>query len=198
MATSTVGFFEHFRRLLDFKGREDRASFWPYAAFLFVASMVAMFALMIPEMMASMQRMQEFAAANPDQATVVSGPGHYSVSIEGEHPELAPDMTGMATATAIGSFVVLALFAAAVTRRLHDSGKSGFWGLIPVPFLAYSMIQMPRMFGSFGQGSEPDMGLFFSIFVSNMLYIIALIALIVLLARRSDPEPNLYDVQTTQ
>jgi hypothetical protein len=49
---------------------------------------------------------------------------------------------------------------------------------------------MPRVFVSAG---EPDMALFFSIFISNMLYIVALIWLIVLLAGPSDAVPNEYD-----
>lgn len=33
-ATVTIG--GHFKRLFDFAGRENRASFWPYAALAFV------------------------------------------------------------------------------------------------------------------------------------------------------------------
>ena len=57
---------------------------------------------------------------------------------------------------------------------------------MPLPFIIYSSVQMPRMFGSFGTGTEPDMNLFFSIFLSNLIYIGTLIALIVLLCRASD------------
>jgi len=194
MQTSTVGFWDHFRRLPDFNGREDRSSFWPYAAFVFVLSMIGMYAVMLPPMFKSMQAMQEFAAAHPDQVNIVSGPGQYSASIEGNHPELTSDFTGMMVGVGIVCLLVVLLYAAAVARRLHDRGMSGFWGLIPVPFLVYSMIQMPRMFSTVGSGNEPDMGIFFSIFISNMLY---MIALIVLLAWRSDPNPNRYDVDST-
>lgn len=193
MQDNTVRFWEHFPRLVDFKGREDRASFWPYAAFVFVLSMIATYAVMLPPMFKSMQSMQEYAAAHPDQATVVSGAWQHSVSIQGDSPEFMPDMAGMTIGVGLVMLVIVLLYAAAVTRRLHDRGMSGSWALMPVPFLAYSMIQMPRMFSSVGSAAMPDMRLFFSIFISNILYIIALIALIVLLARRSDPESNRYD-----
>jgi len=64
---------------------------------------------------------------------------------------------------------------------------------MPLPFILYSSVQMPRMFASVGTGTQPDMSLFFSIFFSNMLYIITLIWLIVLLAGASEQVPNRYD-----
>lgn len=190
--SATVGLSEHFRRLLDFKGREDRASFWSYAAVVFGIVMVAGMAIFIPMMGRSMRAMQEYAAQHPDQATIASGPGQYSISIEGNHPEFF-DTGSMATYLAVTFGLAILLYAAAVVRRLHDRGKSGAWGLMPLPFILYSSIMMPQMFGSFGNGREPNTALFFSIFFSNMLYIIALITLIVFLAGRSNPQPNPYD-----
>src|SRR4051794_22734658 len=98
----------------------------------------------------------------------------------------------MATYLGVSFGLAILLYAAAVTRRLHDRGKSGAWGLMPLPFIIYSSIMMPMMFGSFGNGTQPDMALFFSIFLSNMLYIITLIVLIVLLAAAGEPQPNRY------
>jgi uncharacterized membrane protein YhaH (DUF805 family) len=86
----------------------------------------------------------------------------------------------------------IVLYAAAVTRRLHDRGKSGSWGLMPLPFIIYSTIMMPRAFAS----PDENMALFFSIFVSNMVYIVTLIVLIVLLASASDPARNRFDKAT--
>lgn len=62
---------------------------------------------------------------------------------------------------------------------------------MPLPFVIYSTIMMPIVFAS---ATDPNMTLFFSIFFSNMLYIVTLIVLIVFLASASDPEPNRYDV----
>jgi hypothetical protein len=44
-----------------------------------------------------------------------------------------------------------------------------------------------------GQSGPPDVALFFSVFFSNMFYIIALIGLILLLAGPSDPEATRFD-----
>lgn len=188
----SVGIWEHFRRLFGFKGREDRASFWPYAALAFVIIMVAGMAIFIPMMERSMRAMQEYAAQNPDQSTVVSGPGQYSISVHGNHPEFVPT-TSIAAYLAVSFGLAVLLYAAAVVRRLHDRGKSGFWGLMPLPFILYSSVMMPRMFASAGTTDQPNTTLFYSIFFSNLFYIIALIALIVLLAGRSDPQENRFD-----
>jgi uncharacterized membrane protein YhaH (DUF805 family) len=61
---------------------------------------------------------------------------------------------------------------------------------MPLPFILYSTIMMPKVFAS---ATNPGMGQFFSIFISNMLYMVTLIWLIVWLASPSEPGPNRYD-----
>ena len=179
---------DHLKLLAKFAGRESRGYFWPYAGAVVALSFVAVSLLMIAPMAETMRRMQQFAAANPDQATVESGPGHYSISIQGHHPELMPDfssmMLGMNTVMAVAAL----LLAAAIVRRLHDRGRSGFWALLPLPFLAFASIVTP---GVMAAGS-PDLGMFFVLFLNNMIYIGTLVALVVILAGPSAAEPNAY------
>lgn len=189
--SASVSLLDHFKKLFDFTGREDRASFWPYAAVAFIITMVAGMIIFVPMMSRSLHAMQQFAAQHPDQATVTSGPGQYSISIRGNHPEFMPSGS-MALFLGVTFGLAILLYAAAVARRLHDRGKSGFWGLMPLPFIIYSSVQMPRMFASVGPGAQPDMTVFFSIFLSNLFYIVTLIWLIVLLAGPSEPAPNRY------
>ncbi len=186
MLLASIG--HNLRNLFRFSGRDRRALFWPYAATVFILAIVAFQAAFLPEFMRTMSRMQRFAAEHPDQATVTQGPGHYSISIEGHHPELMPDMTRFAVLIGIVAAIVVLLLAAAVARRLHDRGKSGFWGLMPVPFLAFAGIQTPRVFANPGA----HMDSFFLLFFNNLIYIGTLIALLVLLARDSDPGDNRY------
>lgn len=185
-----VGLWEHFKKLVDFKGRENRASFWPYAALVFVIVMILGMLIFIPMMMNTMQAMQQFAAQHPDQVTVSSGPGQYSMSVHGNSPEMMPPTSSFAIYFGVTFGISILLYAAAVVRRLHDRGMSGWWGSMPLPFILYSSIQMPRMLSS--AGGQPDMMLFYSIFFSNMLYIVALIALVVLLAGASKDGPNRF------
>lgn len=189
--SSAIGLWEHFKRLADFRGCEDRASFWPYAALAFGIITVVGMVIFIPMMVDAMTSMQAYAQAHRDQVTVTQGPGEYSMSVHGNPPGIF--QAGEMAAYLIVTFgLAIVLYSAAVTRRLHDRGLSGAWGLIPIPFIIYSSIQMPRMFATVGSGVQPDMNQFFSIFLSNMLYIFTLIALIVLLAGASKREPNRY------
>lgn len=186
--SASVPLLDHFKRLFDFSGSEDRASFWPYALVAFIINMFAGMIIFVPMMTHSLQAMQQFAAQHPDQATVTTGPGQYSISVQGNHPEFMP-AGSIALFLAVTFGLAILLYAAAVVRRLHDRGRSGFWGLMPLPFILYSSVQMPRMFASAG-GAQPDMTVFFSIFLSNLLYIVTLICLIVLLAGPSKEARN--------
>jgi len=174
--SATVELWEHFKKLIDFKGREDRASFWPFAALVYglmtFVSVAAMFAVI--------------GSLMPDGgtfATDVSAPFF---------PSMGMFFAGMMLVIA----VTILLYAAAIVRRLHDGGLSGFWALMPVPFLLFSIVRMWSLFDSFGT-APPDMDSFYLIFASNLIYILMVIGLIALLARRSDPQPNRYDDEPT-
>jgi uncharacterized membrane protein YhaH (DUF805 family) len=181
--------------LARFSGRESRALFWPYAIAVIILGMLSMFALMVPGIMESFGRMQRFAAAHPDQATVDSGPGHYSITIHGSHPELMPDMSSLSSGVGLIALIVAALLAAAVARRLHDRRMRGVWGLLPLPFLGFGLIMMPRFFESVRTGHPPDMQLFMAIFFNNFIYILMLATLVVLLVGEGTRGPNRFGEQ---
>src|ERR1700722_231145 len=94
------------------------------------------------------------------------------------------DMGSMMTVTTpILTALLVILLAAAVARRLHDCGMSGYWGLMPLPFTAFSILTMPKLFAAFEIHTFSD-GWFPGLLINNLLYFAALILLIVLLARR--------------
>lgn len=195
MQGNRVTFGQHFRMLFDFSGREDRSSFWPYAAAVFGISTVLSMLAVVPSMFASMRSMQAYAEAHPENVTVTQGPGHYSMEVHGGG--FAPDFGPMFWMMALVFVAAVLLYAAAVVRRLHDTGRSGWWGLLPLPFIAFSMIAMPQVFASGGGGSGPDLRLFFAVFLSNMFYIVALVILVVLVAIRSTDGPNRFGDSST-
>lgn len=178
--------------LVNFSGRTRRAKFWPYVAFVIFLSFAGMGAIMLPEISASMERMQRYAEEHPDQATVQQGPGSYSITIHGHHPELMPDFSRMMSLIVAGLVVIIFLLAAAVVRRLHDCGKSGMWGLMPIPFLVFASVAMPTLLNQFGQEGTPELGLFFALFLNNMFYLATLVFLIVLLCGASAKGENRY------
>jgi uncharacterized membrane protein YhaH (DUF805 family) len=82
--------------------------------------------------------------------------------------------------------------AAAVTRRLHDTGRAGWWGLPPLIFLIAGLALFPRMMATMMQSDEAAMGPFFLLFANNVLYMASLVGLIILLALRGTAGPNRY------
>ena len=183
---------DHLTSLHRFSGRESVKAFWTYAAIVIAASFWGMAMAIMPIMLGSLRKMSDFARAHPDQATVTSGPGRYSVQILGNHPELMPDFASMVAGTAIVTLVTVVLLAAAVTRRLHDHGRSGAWGLLPLPFLATGLIMMPGIASSFPRAGEPDLTLFFALFANNVVYLLTLGVVIYLTIKPGDKLANHY------
>jgi uncharacterized membrane protein YhaH (DUF805 family) len=177
--------------LARFSGRDRRGSFWPYAGAVLVAGWIAGNLVIAPLIFESFARMQRFGAAHPELTTVASGPGHYSISISGAHPGLMPDFRGAVFGMAAVAAITVLLLAAAVTRRLHDRGRSGAWGLAPFLFFAIGAAGMLHLFARFGTGT-PSPGLFFAIFLDNLLYLASLVFLVVQLASAGTNGPNRY------
>lgn len=181
-----------FTRLASFSGRQDRASFWAYLCIVVVIAMACGATVALPAVLTTFEGMQRFAAEHPDQATVVATPNSYSIQIHGDHPELMADFGGVIAGGALTLAVAVVLLAAAVARRLHDTGRPGFLGLMPLPFAATAMVFFPRLFDPFADGGEPDLGLFLALFANNMLYIGALGLLGFLVALDGTAGPNRY------
>lgn len=177
----------HLRSLCQFSGAEPRVRFWPWAGIVFGFSVLPFLGAMVPALLDGFEKMQRFARDHPDQATVSSAPGHYEIQIEGFHPELMPDLTIPMAMLAVSAALMTVLLAASVARRLHDTGRSGAWGLMPLPFLIVSIVFMPRMLNG---TSVPDMALFGLTCVNNMIYNVSLITLVVLLAQPTKRSAN--------
>ena len=183
-----------FTSLTRFSGRDPAERFWPYVGAVIALFFVAAAATMTPIMMGTFARMQSFAAQHPDQATVTRGPSSYSIQIHGNHPELMPDVTPFFRVMQIGGALAVLLLAAAVTRRLHDRGRRGWWGLPPVLFLAGGLVLFPRLFNSTLSGEvTPDtMAMFGLMMANNLLYLASLALLVVLLAGAGQPGENRF------
>ena len=179
--------------LTNFSGRDRRARFWPYAALVLVLGFLLLGAAASITLSGYFAEIQQFATAHPEATTVQSGPGSYSISIDAGHPDAPiPDMDGFFAVLGIGVLAIIAVLAAAVSRRLHDSDRSAFWGLAPVPFLLFGIGFFPVMMKSMMAAAEPDLNLFFLLFANNVLYMAALLTLIILLCRPTARGTNRY------
>lgn len=180
--------------LFTFSGRSSPVQFWPYAIVVIVLGMFCLVIAMASAFAETFQRMQRFAAEHPDQVTETRGPGSYSIQIHGHHPELMPDFTALLLPVGAVAVAILILLAAAVVRRLHDTGRTGLWAL-PIPLcLGVGLALMPMLFGS---PAGPDMGLFGLLFANNLLYLANIALLLLFLIGSGTVGANRYGPPAT-
>jgi uncharacterized membrane protein YhaH (DUF805 family) len=194
----------NFRNLARFSGRDTRAQFWPYTLFLFIVQTIVMMIIIIPMMYRMMTIPFEFLHQHPPTVNETLNPVELKGFVQTRIHEVLADT--LPIAMIIGSImtvVFVLLIAAAVTRRLHDRGKSGYWGLAPVPFAAFSIVAAPASFSrNLARGYDSSRLLDawdllrIATTLNGLVYWAALILLIVLLAQRSSPGPNGYGPDT--
>lgn len=177
-----------FAGLLRFGGRDGRLRFWPYAVFVFALAQIASMASIMP----LFTRIMRHALEHPERTRVESGPGHFSVEILGSAPELAPIIEYAMGISGIVTAVAILLLSAAVARRLHDCDRSGYWGLLPLPFLVAGLALMPKAVAGMSSAGEPDLGWLAGLFANNLAHLGALGWLIYLLAGAGTPGPNRF------
>ena len=177
--------------LMRFAGRDTRAQFWPYAIFLFVLQSIISMALTLPIIAKVMIKAFQFgvqhATTNGGQLSAADQKAFAQIN-NGIYSDMGSMMT---VTTPILTALLVILLAAAVARRLHDCGMSGYWGLMPLPFTAFSILTMPKLFAAFEIHTFSD-GWFPGLLINNLLYFAALILLIVLLARRDVAGANRF------
>jgi uncharacterized membrane protein YhaH (DUF805 family) len=153
------------RNLLRFSGRERRGSFWLYVLALYVAQMALGMLVTIPLMAGTFGRPGPGAAANMFGTILLF--------------------------SAICGAMFVFLLAASAVRRLHDSGWSGLWTLLPLPFLITGFWGMHQIRSKIHAGGDPG-GSFGLMMANNLIYLAVLGFLIFLLARSGTAGPNRY------
>lgn len=183
-----------FRGVLRFSGRDRRGRFWPYALVIFAATFVGVSVLMGVVTASVFADAAAYAKAHPESVTVTTGPGYYSMQYHDLPPGAVsmPDFSLMAMGIGGIAVTTVILLAAAVTRRLHDTGRAGWWGLPPAVLLLLGMAMFPATMGTLMAEEEGFISLFLLQFVTNALYMLSLIALIVLLVLNGTKGPNRY------
>ncbi|WP_427788845.1 DUF805 domain-containing protein [Brevundimonas diminuta] len=183
-----------FRRLTDFRGRDRRRRFWPYALVIMGLTVIGLEAAIIPMAAGVFAEATAYAMAYPGQVAESSSPGYYSVQLYDADAIAMPKLDRFFIAIGIAVGLAVVLLAAAVTRRLHDAGLAGWWGLPTVAFLATGVGLFPRALALVMQSEQgaPSMNLFFILFAHNGLYVVCLSGLAVLLMLGGDRGPNRY------
>lgn len=180
----------NYSNLFNFSGRDTRAQFWPFALTHIAIAIAIWIPIFVAELLDSLARMRAFARENPDKVTVVDEPGRYSITVHESVPGLGPDIDMLILPLFGLSILLIVLFAAAVTRRLHDTGRRGWIGSIPAALLIIAFLVMREIFTDREDGF--DSALFFTGFGLNLAYNVSLIVLIILLCMGSQPESNKF------
>jgi uncharacterized membrane protein YhaH (DUF805 family) len=154
-----------------FDGRSSRTDFWIYAIFIFLLAFGTWSVVMSMEMARTFDAVQQYSAANPGKVTMTSGPNGFSYTIQDGAPGIGPDFAYLMVSMSVIALASIALLCAAAVRRLHDSDRTGFWVLLPMPFLFSGFWLMWSIFESFSVRPEPEMGVFALGFVNNLVYL---------------------------
>lgn len=196
-----------FASLVVFAGRDRRGQFWPYAIALFLAvnalSVIVMVPVIINLLFGSFATAERLSAENPQDWVVERGPASLRYQYIGDDPAvrqaLFPDFGLLFIGIAGIAALFIGLMAAAVCRRLHDRGISGWWLMAPVALLVISYWQMFDLFSAMTrmtelqrQDADAIMGHIFPIVGLNMLYLVALLLLVIQLALPGQPGENRY------
>ncbi len=177
--------------LANFAGRDARQTFWYYVLFLYLIQMVAGMLVAIPMVIAIFQQMFAGIRAGADPEAMNA---RMLEAISG------PIETTMWLAVGLGVVSLLAL-AASFVRRLHDSGLSGWWGLLPGGLYLGYLAWMPEQIAflkdalarpdAMQQASSP-FGMIPGQELAMVSAYIPLILLAVFGVRKSNPGPNRY------
>lgn len=155
-----------------FDGRDRPGQFWPYAGTVVVLD----FVVWIVAVNAAMNRV-----------TLSTNAVGRSVSPATNGSDIFSSLLLVMAALAL---ITILLLAASVVRRLHDRGSSGWWGLLPVPFLFLGLLGM-TVFRSGAAGAGTS-SLFLLLSLNNIAYMVSIVVLIVMLAWSSEPRDNRY------
>lgn len=174
-----MDFIGHLRGLLRFKGRERRTTFWLWVLVSYGIQTGVGLLAMLP-LIARMMTLGPRVAAAAEQ---------------GDPPPLDLFPIGwFAGLAALSMATFTLLLGAAVVRRLHDSGRSGWWAMLPLPFQLATLALIPVLFAQFDR-VPADSGFptsFLWLFVNNLFGFAALIVLVVFCAMPTEERVNRF------
>nr|WP_161593780.1 DUF805 domain-containing protein [Parerythrobacter lutipelagi] len=179
------------KNLTNFEGRDRRSTFWWYVLFLVILNFVIGLAVSIPLYTAMLGAAFETVQAGGDPEAVNAA---MSAS-------LGDQMRFITYAGGALTFILIGLFSASFVRRLHDSGKSGWWLALALAPVIYTTVMsslnvdaVVEMARSAMNQSDPDKAfgdqtrLYFSSIVGWAGYLVTIIFGVL----ESDDGPNRF------
>ena len=184
--------------LLNGNGRDARQAFWYYVLFIYLVTTAISMVFVMPMMIQGMMKgIQQGIAQGQGQDPAATQAAVQAVMM-GSMSDLLPKMIWLTVA--IGIIMLLSL-ASAFVRRLHDSGLSGLWALVPAACQAVSLATMPSQLARMQQAMQtadltnPALGMLMmrgSMGAGQLLAWVAIGVVIALGVRKSTPGPNRF------
>ncbi len=151
------------RNVRRFTGRDTKQQFFPYLGFCFLS-------MMLLSQLAAMAFM-------PTLFTFGSRPDPFEFETMMRRQALISSVLGVA---------LIVLLAAAVARRLRDTARSAWWGLLPLPFL---FTGLALFFQMLREDNQLQVSYFLIAFPVIVVYLATLAILLWLLTRPSHYPP---------
>ena len=135
-------FIKCFKQYADFKGRARRREFWWFTLINFIIMVVFMIFMMVPVMKEMLN--------NPELLESMAGSSSFdTAAYSDEYTKMVYSIMMKSTAFyiyCIYSLAVLLPSLAVSVRRLHDTGRNGWWCLMPIgASLLQSVLQLTGM-----------------------------------------------------
>ena len=178
-------------RLTRFSGRDTQEQFWPWAILVFLLGQITGFLVMALPIASAMERMSQVMGTRAEGSSSRTSPAPDPELFDQTFAELTADLSGLWLPFGLVNALAVALLAASVVRRLHDQGRSGFWGLLPLPFMAVSVAGTFIGFQYAGGRREPS-GAESLVFLAPLLFWLTMIVLVLLLLGKGDNGPNRF------
>lgn len=119
--------------LANFNGRDARQTFWYYVLFLVVLRFIAGLAISVPTTGHAMTVAMQAAQSHADPATM-------RAQMFAAMAESLPKAMWLGM---VISAVTAIMLIASLVRRLHDSGLSGWWALLPAALQLFVLARAP-------------------------------------------------------
>ena len=184
--------------LLNGNSRDARQAFWYYVLFIYLVTTAISMVFVLPVMMQSMVTAMRQGIAQGQGQDPEAAKAAVQAAMLGAMSDIIPKMIWMSVAVGI---IMLLSLAAAFVRRLHDSGLSGLWALVPAACQAVSLATMPSQLARMQEAMQtadlnnPMLGMSMmrgSMGAGQLLAWVAIGVVVVLGVRKSTPGPNRY------
>jgi uncharacterized membrane protein YhaH (DUF805 family) len=123
------------RNSFNMSGRDSRHTFWYYVLFVYILTIAISSAATIPATFGAIFKGVKEGLANPEVS-----PQAQSEAMAAAMSDMIPITIWLGVATGL---LLLFALAASFVRRLHDSGLSGWWALLPAALQVACLSLLP-------------------------------------------------------